>query len=102
MTCAHHLRLGLLCDPVADGVVCGVAVTAALSTGAARMLADRHYVSDVVSGAALGFGAGLVLPLLRHYRETEHASSEAGETRWTVTPVTAGREGVGLAAMGWF
>ena len=38
----------------------------ALTTSYLRIAADRHYVSDVLSGAALGIGTGIAVPLLFH------------------------------------
>jgi membrane-associated phospholipid phosphatase len=36
----------------------------ALASGYLRMAADRHYVTDVLAGAAIGVAAGLTVPLL--------------------------------------
>ncbi len=38
----------------------------ATSTGYLRIAADRHYLTDVLMGAAIGTGAGVGLPLLLH------------------------------------
>ena len=102
LVCSHHLGLGLFGNDAADGVACGVSATMAVGAGVARMVADRHYVTDVAAGAAIGFGSGLVLPLLRHYRETSADQGDASTLRWTVVPSVQGSDGVGLATFGWF
>ena len=43
-------------------------VLATAVTGVTRVVADRHYASDVVVGAGIGFGVGYGLPWLLHYR----------------------------------
>ena len=40
--------------------------TLAVATGYLRIAADRHYLSDVLTGAVVGTGAGVGLPLLLH------------------------------------
>ena len=42
---------------------CGAAV-AAISTGALRMIAEKHYFTDVAAGALIGAASGVVIPLL--------------------------------------
>lgn len=99
LVCAHHMRLGLLGSDLADGLVCGTAASMALGAGIARIAAERHYVSDVVAGAVIGFGSGLALPMLRHYRQED---PEQSAVRWSVVPTTTGSDGLGLAMFGWF
>jgi membrane-associated phospholipid phosphatase len=43
-------------------------VTLSAATGVLRMIADRHYASDVIAGGLLGFGFGFGLPMLLHYQ----------------------------------
>jgi membrane-associated phospholipid phosphatase len=40
----------------------------AVTTSYLRMAADRHYFTDIISGAALGIGTGIAIPLLFHPR----------------------------------
>jgi membrane-associated phospholipid phosphatase len=42
----------------------GAAAVASVSTGALRMMAEKHYFTDVAAGAAIGAACGAVLPLL--------------------------------------
>lgn len=49
--------------------VWGVGLTVAATTGYLRVAADRHYLTDVLVGAATGLAAGIALPRLMHPRE---------------------------------
>jgi membrane-associated phospholipid phosphatase len=40
------------------------AAAGSVTTGALRMMAEKHYFSDVAAGAAVGAGCGVVFPLL--------------------------------------
>lgn len=63
--CVHHHRFQLWGE-VSPWVPCATSYALAATTGALRMAADRHYVSDVVTGAVIGTAVGLVVPWL-HY-----------------------------------
>jgi membrane-associated phospholipid phosphatase len=67
LVCANHTRIPLWGNPVADGMACGVAVSNALLTATTRVVADRHYASDVLVGLGMGFGIGYGVPVLLHY-----------------------------------
>lgn len=64
--------------------VWGVGMTLAAATGYFRIAADRHYLTDVLVGAALGTAAGVALPRLLHGRE------DGGSPRAAVTVVPIG------------
>jgi membrane-associated phospholipid phosphatase len=51
--------------------VWGVGLTLAATTGYLRIAADRHYLTDVLVGAAIGTALGIVLPRALHGREGE-------------------------------
>jgi hypothetical protein len=65
-TCMHHYHLPLYgaWSPLAP---CALGYAVAGVTGALRIVADRHYVTDVSVGAAVGTTVGLLIPWL-HYR----------------------------------
>ena len=42
----------------------GAAAAATITTGSLRMMAEKHYFTDVLSGAAIGAACGVVFPLL--------------------------------------
>ena len=67
LVCANHTRLALFGNPVLDVAACALAATNALLTGTTRIVADRHYTSDVLVGTGLGFGFGYGVPVLLHY-----------------------------------
>jgi len=63
-SCALHASRGLYGDVVADAFSCALSLALAATTGLLRVASDRHYVSDVVVGAVVGFLVGYVVPLL--------------------------------------
>jgi membrane-associated phospholipid phosphatase len=95
LSCAHHRYLPLLGGGAADTAVCVTATALGVTNGIARIVADRHYVSDVIAGAALGWGVGYAMPVLLHYEWWAAAPRRA----WIVSPwVTSST--TGLAALG--
>ena len=52
---------------------------ASVSTGMLRMMADKHYFSDVLTGAAIGGGCGVLFPLL-HRRGSALSVSAQGSS----------------------
>lgn len=86
-SCAMHLSRSLYGDPVADAASCGVSIALAAVTGLLRITADRHYLSDVVVGALLGFVVGFVVPLaLVPTRATASESAIAADERLGEAP----------------
>jgi membrane-associated phospholipid phosphatase len=67
LVCANHSYLPLWGHPLADAGACGFAAAAALTTGVSRLLADRHYATDVLTGMGVGFAIGYAVPVLLHY-----------------------------------
>jgi hypothetical protein len=55
--CVQHARLQIYGN-AADEVVCPAAVLVAATTGLLRIVADRHWASDVLAGAILGTAIG--------------------------------------------
>ena len=96
LVCAHHLNAWLYDYPPADIAVCAATMTAATTSSVLRLIADRHYVSDVVAGAAIGLGAGLALPMLVHYRPRDDT-----DVSFVVAPM-AWQGAFGLATSGRF
>jgi membrane-associated phospholipid phosphatase len=67
IVCASHGYLPLWKYPALDAAACAVTTAGALGVGLSRLLADRHYASDVIAGTAVGFGVGYGVPVLLHY-----------------------------------
>jgi membrane-associated phospholipid phosphatase len=103
LMCAHHLGLGLYGNLHADAAACGVALAMGGATGILRMRADRHYASDVLTGAMIGFSAGFVLPWFLHYQwpEAPKARTRQVSLHWAVVP-WAQEDAFGAATYGWF
>ncbi len=80
LTCAHHANLPLYGGGAADIAACGAAMAVATATGLLRISANAHYLSDVVVGALIGFGAGFLMPTLLHYSgESTEAELETSQ-----------------------
>lgn len=72
---------------------CAVGYTAASAAAGLRIVADRHYVTDVLAGAVLGTAAGLTVPLL-HF---EGVLSGSGSDRsLALVPAPGGLSVVGV------
>jgi membrane-associated phospholipid phosphatase len=68
LMCAHHSHLPLYGGGAPDTLACVAALGAASTAGALRIMADKHYSTDVLLGAGVGLFAGYGLPTLLHYR----------------------------------
>lgn len=67
LSCAHHLHLALYGRRELDILACSSTIALAGVTSSLRVFGDRHYLSDILVGAVIGFGAGYGLPTLLHY-----------------------------------
>jgi len=65
LVCAHQRMRGL---SALGRVECVASLLLASLTGALRMVSERHYFSDVIAGAAVGFFAGFVFPVFVYPR----------------------------------
>lgn len=71
LTCTHHARMPLYGGGWGDTLACGLMLGAAGATGATRVLAGKHYPSDLALGLGLGAFAGFILPRALHYGFSE-------------------------------
>jgi membrane-associated phospholipid phosphatase len=94
LSCAHHAYLHLYGDATADALACGGMLTLAATTGTFRVLGDRHYATDVLTGGLVGFGLGYAAPVLLHYAQRDDAVA-----RLAITPTPGG---LGLSLGGSF
>ena len=67
MACVHHRQLDLYGDETSDAIACAVPLGLAAGVALLRIVADQHYATDVLVGAAVGALSGLGLGLLLHY-----------------------------------
>jgi len=81
LTCTHHARMPLYGGGWGDTLACGLMIGAAGFTGATRVLAGKHYPSDLVLGYGLGAFAGFVLPRLLHYGFSDEGYYERPKPR---------------------
>jgi hypothetical protein len=68
LICTHHAYLRLYGGGAPDTIACLGGLTLAGLTGLFRIMGDRHYASDVISGAVVGSATGFLVPWLLHYR----------------------------------
>ena len=90
LTCTQHAHLDLYGGHVSWALPCALGFVVASATGALRIVADRHYLTDVLAGAASGTTVGFALPWLLHYR---YASSEQADL--ALLPAPGGVQVVG-------
>jgi membrane-associated phospholipid phosphatase len=100
LTCVHHRYLPLYGHPVADGGACGLMTLATLVTAATRIMADRHHGTDVLAGAAIGFGSGYGIPWLLHYRSRGPSDETSSFRQRPVLVPFAGSTELGVAMVG--
>lgn len=67
LVCANHSRIALYENAWADAAICALSAANALATATTRVVADRHYASDVIVGTSVGFSIGYAVPVLLHY-----------------------------------
>jgi membrane-associated phospholipid phosphatase len=98
LTCVHHRYLPLYGNRAADAGICALMIAGTVATAMTRVMADRHYASDTLVGAAIGFGSGYGLPWLLHYRAgSPPHGAESALPRPVLVPFAAeGKLGLGL------
>lgn len=98
LVCVHHTELGLLGE-AGSAAACATGLTLATSVGALRMMADRHYFSDVLIGASVGLLSGWLLPYVLHYASFDGGPNS--DFRAAIAP-SVDQTQAGLQAMGQF
>jgi hypothetical protein len=88
LVCVHHLHLPLYGGGAPDYFACGTALLTAAIVATLRVVADRHYVSDVLTGAVVGFATGFLLPYLLHYQWDPRPHVPAEPPGHTAGPLT--------------
>jgi membrane-associated phospholipid phosphatase len=78
LICTHHAFQSLYADPTAERAACATSLGLAAATGVLRVMADRHYATDVLAGSLVGLFSGFVLPRLLHYSRPAAAEPRAG------------------------
>jgi membrane-associated phospholipid phosphatase len=103
LTCAHHQALPLYGGNAADVAICALALSAATTNGVLRIIADKHWATDVLAGMAVGAGTGYFLPYLLHYRygRYEPVGSAFLPPNTALVPLVSDRS-LGMALTGLF
>jgi membrane-associated phospholipid phosphatase len=96
LSCAHHAYAHVYGDPLADALGCAGMITIGAATGTLRLLGDRHYATDVLTGALVGFGFGYGMPTVLHYAWPGRRSSAMSAS---LSPMSGG---LGLRVAGVF
>ncbi|MGE0323447.1 MAG: phosphatase PAP2 family protein [Polyangiaceae bacterium] len=89
VNCVHHTQLPIYGKDAALAPCVGGFVVAG-TVGALRIVSDFHYLTDVFTGALIGTGVGIAVPLVLHYRKDDAdgrgLGSEGIEVRLIPTP----------------
>ena len=67
LVCVTQAYLPLYGARAGGAAACASTLLAASATGVLRVVADKHWASDVLVGSAVGTATGLLFPLLLHY-----------------------------------
>ncbi len=91
LVCSHHMRFNLFGGGGRDTLACVAALLAAGTTASLRVMADQHYLSDVLVGSAVGAAMGFGVPWLLHYRGggsllPGSTGARPGAVTWTLAP----------------
>jgi len=103
LACAHNSKLNLYGDTPIGLLECVFGIAAAAGTGVSRIVADRHWATDVQAGATLGFVSGYVLPMLLHYGWTDSGPPLRGDVTadgMRLVPIPFARNGGGGLGVG--
>jgi len=84
LLCTHHAHFPKDGNPGTERDACVISLGLAATTGVLRIMADRHYATDVAVGTVIGLFSGFALPRLLHY------SWQGGAGRAPGTPVAPG------------
>jgi membrane-associated phospholipid phosphatase len=105
LLCAQHLTLQLYGAPW-DAVACASAIAADGTVAVLRMVADDHWATDILGGAALGVVFGWGVPAVMHLRTragsatSGTSSSEASSILLAPVPIALDHGGgLGLAGL---
>jgi membrane-associated phospholipid phosphatase len=90
LSCANHGYLPLYGSPLLDSLACARDVALGTVDGFLRIMGDRHYATDVIAGAGLGFAFGYGVPVLLHY--TAHTA----RSPVAIAPLVGDRVGLGV------
>ena len=101
LTCVENQHFEFF-GRVGSPVACASALALATTTGVFRVVSNRHWMSDVITGAGVGLIAGWLMPWLMHYRH-DLSKREQSKMRHLYYIAPYGDPGsIGLSAAGAF
>jgi membrane-associated phospholipid phosphatase len=102
LACAHHQALPLYGGGLPDVAICVLLTASTLTVGTMRLMSDRHWASDVLTGLGVGGAIGVGLPYLLHYSRSGPSPLGAGVLPDNMALVPTYDQGrFGFAALGW-
>ncbi|MEM8609189.1 MAG: phosphatase PAP2 family protein [Myxococcota bacterium] len=101
LTCVTHRNLPLY-GRVGDKLACGTTLTMASLTGIFRIMADKHWMTDVMAGAGIGLFSGWLMPWLLHFRHDTLGRTDGRAKALRHLAPYGSRGGVGIGATGQF
>lgn len=104
LMCVHHEKLPLFGGGAPDTWACIWAVSVASMVSTFRLVADEHWTSDVLLGAAVGWAYGYYLPKLLHFHTAKMTKTADGKPRaitWLPSLNATGNSGT-LGVLGTF
>lgn len=101
LTCLHHTVMPIFDDEAADATACVGAITVASVAGLLRVMSDFEYLSDVLTGAVVGFLSGYLLPWLLHYQGGARPELRA-PVAMIPAPMVGPGDTYGVEVLGWF
>jgi membrane-associated phospholipid phosphatase len=103
LTCVAHSYLGLF-GRVGDPLTCAAALSLASATALFRVTANKHWMTDVLTGAGIGLFSGWLMPWLLHFRHDTAVGRKGHTTRRTLRFVApfGTREAIGMTFGGAF
>jgi membrane-associated phospholipid phosphatase len=102
LACAHHAALPLYGDGPGGAITCMLLSASAVGVGVMRMVADRHWVTDVIAGHVIGGAIGFGLPWLLHYQHPVTPDLGALGVRHSAWLPWATEDSVSLSLIGAF
>jgi membrane-associated phospholipid phosphatase len=102
LTCTQHLYVHLY-GRGWDGMTCAMTLASDAAVGVMRIVADSHWATDQIAGAALGALVGWGVPFVMHYAMHSPPGREGTQPAALVVPTPiAFPSGGGLGVFGLF
>lgn len=87
-TCAHHAFLGL--SGRHAWATCSLGFAVAAASGTLRIVADKHYMTDVLTGVGVGTLIGFAVPLWHYWVPPRRVEVGGQRVDWSVVPHAGG------------